>query len=264
MPRPRPKHHHRAVFYPDSLGIAAPAEDGRGLGYTQAWHRTSWEQSPYCVVNELIAAELGTFLRLPIPPFAITYADRHRCFFSSLDFNFDRDELPPVEPDLCWTHLPSLTTGVLLFDILIANEDRHDQNLVVDKVSRPKVMRVFDHDQALLGGGGKLKGVARLQKLTHRLGVTGGTVTGGNRHCLLDVVSSTRHFPTWLQRIDDIPDWLINESCDAARGLGINNREAKDLAESLRIRRNTLPELIDKNRAEFTAIEQWSNPRNLF
>jgi hypothetical protein len=68
----RSKHHYRAVFYPDQLGIAAPGPDGRGLGYTQAWHRTNWSASPYCIVNEMIAAEIGYFLRLPIPPFAVT------------------------------------------------------------------------------------------------------------------------------------------------------------------------------------------------
>ena len=175
MANPRPKHHFRALFF------SSPDACGRAHGSTQAWHKTAWSGSPYCIPNELISAQIGQFLKLPIPPFAITYSEDNDYYFSSLDFNFDRDQLPPVEPDLCWEHLPRLCSGVMLFDILIANEDRHDENLVIDNVIKPSFMRVFDHDQALFGGGGNLAGTNRLTQLHDRLGVSGGVITGGNR-----------------------------------------------------------------------------------
>ncbi|MGH7136016.1 MAG: hypothetical protein ACREHD_09765, partial [Pirellulales bacterium] len=73
---------------------------------------------------------------------------REAPLFSSLDFNFNREKLPPVVPDICVQRLLRDCTGVLLFDIWIANEDRHDANLLVDKVGAPGEMMVFDHDQA--------------------------------------------------------------------------------------------------------------------
>ena len=53
--------------------------------------------------------------------------------------------------------LPDVCTGIVLFDVLIANCDRHDDNLVVDNDIAPREIYVYDHDIALFGywaGGG--------------------------------------------------------------------------------------------------------------
>lgn len=73
----RRKYFYRAFWKPDQLELlgtldAGLSADGRGLGYAQAWHRGKSERSPYAVPNEYICGELGRFLRLPVPPFAIT------------------------------------------------------------------------------------------------------------------------------------------------------------------------------------------------
>jgi len=148
---------YRACFRPNQLEDMnqlgdSPSVDGRVLGYAQTWHRVNPDYNNRCIANEYISGRIGIFLGLPIPPFAITHDKDENVYFSSLDFNFNRAILPPIVPDRCVACLPELCTGILLFDILIANEDRHEANLVTDSVSSPKFIHVYDHDQALLSG----------------------------------------------------------------------------------------------------------------
>ncbi len=204
-------------------------------------------------------------LGLPVPAFGMSVSEDGTGFFSSLDFNFDRDELPPVEPDCCWKYLPFLTTGIVLFDVLIANSDRHDNNLAADRVTKPTAIQVFDHDQALLGGGDpSLKGVARLDKMVDRLGITSGNVSRGNRHCLLDAIESAEHIREWTYRIGAIPDWFIKEVCQEACRYGVTRKEGKQIQSFLSQRRNSFATLIEKHRAEFRGIKQWKLPNALF
>lgn len=195
--------------------------DGKGFGECRALHKECWEGSPQSIWNDFIASEIGYSLRLPIPACALTEWNNRR-FFSSLDFNWGGNELPPIEPDFAWEYLPDLCTGVLLFDILIANNDRHDKNLCTDKGAAPTLMRVFDHDQALLGGNGAPRGIERLNVLRNRLGIGGSRVTGGSGHCLLPVIDSQNHFPKWVKRIYSIPPWFIQDLCDYASDAGMN------------------------------------------
>ena len=108
-----------------------PDEDHarRAYGYVQAYHKRPWKESPYRIPNEYICTRLGDLIGLPVPPCVLTYCDvlGSPTIFSSLNFNVDKNNLPPIEPDCCVKHLPMLSSGVLLFDIWIANEDRHEK-----------------------------------------------------------------------------------------------------------------------------------------
>lgn len=261
--KPKSKYLYRAVFTKDPkdpTGFVGPDSEGKGFGHTLAIHKTKWSGSPYCVPNEFIVAEIGHFLRLPIPPSGITYGDGGLVLFSGLDFNFDKLQLPHIVPDLCWAALPELCTGVVLFDIFIVNSDRHDENLAVDNVARPTAMRVFDHDQALLGGGDPtIAGVERLNKLTNRLGVTAGPVSRGNPHCLLDEVDTDKHFEGWIRRIEAIPEWFLSEVCSEARACGLSKTEATAVSDFLVSRRNGFREILNSNKTLFTGIVNWTN-----
>jgi hypothetical protein len=265
-----PKYFYRAFWKPDQLDAlkhlaGGPDKYGQGLGYAQVWHKSDSQASPYCVANEFICGRLCSFLGLPIPPFAITaMPTEQKVLFSSLDFNFNRAKLPPVIPSICVEKLPKLCAGVLTFDILIANEDRHDQNLHVDDQANPKFMHVYDHDQALFGGS-VTKGSKRLADLKNRLGITGGTTTGGNRHIFLDEVKDSALLDPWIRRITLVPDWLIDDTVEqAADGLGISAAEALDAADFLKYRKGRIGTLIDANRSEFSAITDWPDEERLF
>lgn len=200
---------------------------------------------------------------LPVPPGAIVHAPGNALaeyWFASLDFNLTGHSLPPVDVDDCVAQLPDLSTGLLLFDILVANCDRHAGNFAVDFLAAgDPQMSVFDHGHALFGfiDG---QGAQRLTVLRDRLGASGGSVTTGNRHCLLDVLNTSDHFVKWLDRIAALPDFFIEDRCRAALGLGIGDSEASAAIDFLKFRRDNLRAVLNNHRPEFRGIVPWSLP----
>ena len=98
--------------------------------------KTNTDNSPYLIANEFIAASLAQYLRLPVPPFGLMKEPGrhkgHKMMFASLRFT-RTDAMPDdFEPDICCLKLPFLCTGILLFDALIANADRHRGNIQCD------------------------------------------------------------------------------------------------------------------------------------
>ena len=158
--------------------------------------------------------------------------------------------------------IPHLSAGVLAFDILIANEDRHDKNLLVDKVMKPTAMHVYDHDQALIGGHLD-HGAERFEKLKDRLGVTGSPVTGGNKQVFLDHVEYSADLYDWVGRIHDIPDWFIVDICKESQRIGLDRETAEGAVEFLRYRRTNLRQIIDNRRKDFPSISDWPSQLQL-
>jgi hypothetical protein len=177
-------------------------------------------------------------------------------YYASLDFNLTGNTLPPADPHAFVAELPSEATGLLLFDILIANSDRHAGNLYLDTSGGTPKAAVFDHSHGLFGyiAG---QGAARLQAMKSRLAITGQPPTGGNRHCLLDVVNSDDQFSYWIDRIKALPDFLIEDVCTEAVKYGITSHEAQAAVNFLRYRRSGLRRIIVRNKQEFRGIVQW-------
>jgi hypothetical protein len=220
-------------------------------------------ESEYCVPNEYICCEIGRFLRLPVPPGALVNGPNgpEDIWFASLNFNADGETLPPADIEYCLTQFPMLSTGLLLFDILIANSDRHSKNLYVDRLSEPPEMTIFDHSHALFGGMNGVNfvpGQQRLDALKNRLAVSGGLETGGNRHCLLDRIQSVDYFDEWFRRIGSIPDFFIAEVCAETVNLGVNQAEAEAARDFIIHRRDKLKELVESDKDKFSNVGQWS------
>jgi len=241
---------YRAVFPVDTVKSTDGHEMmdknwGRAIGFVLARHRCGRDHNPYCVPNEYICARLGTAIGLPIPPFALSkHSDRaRRILFSSLDFNPAGLRPPRILPDICMKFLPSECAGVIVFDIWIANEDRHDENLVVDKTVEPKSIRVYDHDQALFGGN-RIRGIPRLDALRDRLGITDLQITGGNDHCLLPYLTSSEHLEMWVDRIQSIPEWFISETCQTLARRGLLRAEVNAAIKFLTHRQGIMKDLV--------------------
>ncbi len=201
--------------------------------------------SKYCVPNEHICCEIGRFLRLPLPPGALINGPEgsEDVWFASLNFNAEGEALPPADIDYCLNRFPKTSAGLLLFDILIANADRHAKNLYIDKLSSPPEMSIFDHSHALFGGmlgPNFVPGPHRLNVLRDRLAISRGSETGLNRHCLLDHIESDNHFEEWVERIRCIPDFFIREICQEVVGLGIDSAEAEAATDFIIYRRDNL------------------------
>lgn len=214
--------------------------------------------APYCIPNELICAEIARFLCLPVPPAGIIHAPQAPTpiWFASLDFNLTGNSLPPVDAADCYARLPELTTGVVLFDILVANPDRHRHNLSLDSAKTPPELNIFDHSHALLGAVAG-QAIQRLQAMRDMFGLA-ATPTEPNQHCLLDAITADVHFAKWTDRIQLLPDFYIEEVCQAAVGTGIDRSEAAAAIDFLKHRRDNYHQVLSTFRAEFRGVTQWS------
>jgi hypothetical protein len=113
----------------------------------QAFGKSPSDVSPYLIANEWIAASIAQFLQLPIPPFSIMGRKRPQSrMFASYSFDGVRKndkKTVPANPDALYKAFPDACTGIVLFDILIANFDRHARNIRVDKPDKPTTRFTF-------------------------------------------------------------------------------------------------------------------------
>ena len=170
-----------------------------------AFEKTNSRLSPYCVPNEHICAEIGRYLRLPIVPGAVTLerGSIPKFWYSTLELGNELP-LPPVDPVECIARLPKQCTGIVLFDILIANCDRTVSNMFIDRSSDPPELRLFNHPD--------------------------------------DIVNSP-----WIERIENLPDYLIEETCHDAIDFGLTQEEVATVTEFLKKRRHQLGHLVTKH-----------------
>jgi len=177
--------------------------------------------------------------------------------FSSLDFNADRDSLLPISPAICMQKLTAISTGILAFDILIWNPDRHDQNLWCDNTANPTRLLVFDHDVALLGT--KYDGIARLNAAQTGLGLS-SFAYANEHHCFLDRLSDTTVLEPWVSKIAEIPDWFIEDRCSFARhdSIGLDAPTSKQLAKLLIDRKRRFDSILTINKTSFASVKTWN------
>ena len=246
---------YRIVFLGPAIGSGTT--DGRIVS-VNAVAKTNGSTAPYCVPNEIVCGELGRLLGLSVPPGGVVYSPQsnNRLFYASLDFNLTGNTLPPVNTTKCVKLLPRESSGLLIFDILIGNCDRHNKNISVDFSKKPPTMNIFDHGHALFGKDAD-QGVARLEQLRNRLAISGGACTLGNRHCMLDQIDTDEHFGYWLDRIRKIPDFFVEDLCDELTGLNCTEKEAAAALSFLKHRRGNLEHIIEENKDAFTRIQTW-------
>jgi hypothetical protein len=230
-----------------------------GIGVTGSTHlhlaavgKANDAANPYYIVNEIISAEIGRRVRLPVPPSCAVEDEDGEAFFASLNFNLTGDTLPPVIPPLFAAAFGDQCADVVVFDIFICNSDRHQGNLSADYTA-PR-FNLFDHSHALLGYGPF--GTDRLIEAEDSLTIEGGA--WGNRHCLMDEVTDDRHFIKMLERIEGLDDYFIRELVQEVAEYGLTADQVALVTDFLLRRRSKVRQLVADNKAQFTAIQQWS------
>jgi hypothetical protein len=140
-----------------------------GVGVTGANHvgiagvaKKATPTDPFLIANEVICNSLARMLLLPCPPGAMLDKGGEPYFFS-LNFNLAGMALPPADAVTVVTSFPRLSWGIILFDTLVMNPDRHGLNIAHD-TSTNKV-QIFDHGHAFLHAG-------NLDVSTDRAGLT--------------------------------------------------------------------------------------------
>ena len=176
--------------------------------------------------------------------------------YISLNFTLTGEKLPPINPVECCSKLADLSTGVVMFDILIANPDRHSENLAATLQEPPYEMIIFDHGHALFGHD-QANATKRLIDLQDRLAITGGSVTKQHRHCLIDELRDESFFGKWIERVESLPDHFIETTCDDLLQRDfIEHSEFSAMVRFLRHRRDGFRKLVADHQKEFTGLKQ--------
>jgi hypothetical protein len=168
---------YKVVNWGQSVGIGV---SNSSYLHLEAVGKASTAGAPYCVVNEIVAAEIGRRVRLPVPPCCVVTDGQGKAFFASLSFNLTGNTLPPIIPNDFAVVFGDAIANIVVFDAYICNSDRHTRNLTAD-YTPPARFNVFDHSHAVLGGHNPM-GSARLVAMQAAL-VMDGSI-GGNRHCV--------------------------------------------------------------------------------
>ena len=211
-------------------------------------------KNEFLIINEWIAANIGWYLRLPVPPFSIMRKSKSSPrYFASVDFGGKSRKPTDMRAQAFCKYLRKEASEVLVFDILIGNPDRHEGNLKVDSPARPTSFEVFDHDQALLGD----RGIKRLDVIKDRLGLTLKLRTSGDFHKFAEHIPSVIELKLALQKIESIPPEFIQAVCNEAVSFGLTKTEAKAVTNFLVERKTNIGKMIHLNRSFFSAISDW-------
>ena len=246
----------------DASLVGGTYRQGDGFASASIYVKQNLPDLPYRIANEYICSRIGRFIGLPVPPHALMRFENGPYCFAILDFDSDKRSLLPINPEACVAFDARICTGILLFDVLIGNADRHDENLRTDDRSAPKRIVVYDHDVALLGA--LPPGTDRLTELASMLGIAGETATS-TIHCLLNLLTTAEHFEEWLRRIADVPAWFIKDTCDMVVQKRLVSRSDADAAEAFLVnRRKNLGSILDGHREQFSAITKWDSYGRLF
>lgn len=217
------------------------------------------DESPFTIANEIVSARIGQALGLPVPAGVVSIGPEKKLHYLSLDVGQEGRELPPIVPsDFCaaerwWA------AGIVVFDVLIANADRHRKNLSRDSTfeNEPPRVSVFDHGHALFGTDPPL-GLERLELAVDRLGCVDDEAAIARDSCLIDQPLDCASMDAWVQRVQRLPIYVYDDVCREVAdtsGLGVDHREARALANWLARRASKLPELLCQNGRFFPNVE---------
>lgn len=203
--------------------------------------KKSTPAEPYIVANELLCNFLARAIFLPAPPGGLMEHNGDQYFFS-LDFNLAGHALPPASPIKIVSTQPRLAWGVILFDIFVINPDRHTGNIAFDTSANR--VTIFDHSHAFASPSGDIS--ARLASLTSELGIGG--------ECLAPVIDTEDGLDLWADRISQLPDFYIRESCSAASEVGLPAANVAECVDFLIDRKSRLRALVDAHRSSFPKV----------
>jgi hypothetical protein len=158
-----------------------------------------------------------------------------------MNFNLAGQDLPPANAKKITDNHPGLSWGIILFDTLISNFDRHSENIFYDSSSQR--VQIFDHSHAFIVGADVDSAKVDFERRSSSAGIGG--------HCLAETISSINGLKQWALRFSLIPDFYIIEVVNSAKTVGLSGDLADYATNFLLDRRTKLLHLITANRAQF-------------
>lgn len=198
-------------------------------------------KEPYIIANEYLCNHLARTLLLPCPPGALL-VHNDESYFATLNFNVGGLSLPPANPSRIVSANPSVAWGVILFDVLAMNEDRHVGNISHDRATDN--IQIFDHSHAFAGPSGPIN--MTVTGRVDRLSIGG--------HCLAHEIDRADGFQMWCERIKALPDFFIKGVVEEACALGIPPAHNEECVDAIRKRRDEIDLLVKNNLASFPKL----------
>lgn len=245
---PSPRFRKPQVYRVEQWGPAAGGASGTRHVTILGYAKENSAAAAYCTANEFICSRLGQVLSLPIPPGAIVEGSG-TASKAWVTLSFSAVPLPPVDPASVVAAFPTMAAELVVFDILIANPDRHTGNLAL--MHSPNRLEVYDHSHALLGTTAG-DGVARLRGVSADLGIGG--------HCLAAALTDGDAIARAVDNVrNTIRDLDARRICTEAGllDIGLSPAEAREVAEILNQRRRELGDLVSRNKAAFPNVHSW-------
>jgi hypothetical protein len=180
---------------------------------------------------------------LPCPPGALMESGGED-YFCSLNFNLAGQSLPPSPIATVTANCPVLCWGVLLFDVLVMNPDRHNQNLSYDRTNNR--IQIFDHSRAFLPNKAAIDSVI----------IDNRGKLGFHHHCLKDEIFNMDGFNAWVARIKALPDYFIEEAVKEICAIGFPSDKRLLTIEFFKDRRNNIDSIIQANISQFPKLPQ--------
>jgi hypothetical protein len=240
--------------------LAAPTRGGvnqsidaeiRGIAKTN-------DISEYTIANEIVAARLGQALGLPIPAGVVAEDSSAKLYYFSLDVSKTGHSLPPIHPPDLLAQDPFHAAGCVIFDIYIANEDRHAGNLSLDPAFSPPRLSLFDHGHSLLGPNSG-QASTRLPQVAASPGCLGPPNEPGNRQAILDHLTSAVDIDRWIARVEQLPDYVLEDACSQLSAeLNVTAQLRDELEVWLKARKTSLRGIVTSHRAEFHSVTSWT------
>jgi hypothetical protein len=196
---------------------------------------------PYIVANEVFCNALARSMLLPCPP-GSTLDKAGEPHFFSLDFNLAGHALPPASGAAIVTAFPRLAWGIILFDTLVMNADRHGRNIAHDTATQR--VQIFDHSHAFVRPQGDVSAT---------LAANDGKLCIGG-HCLAKEINTLDGFDLWVERIKLIPDYFIDDLVDACATVGLPDAKRKECADFMKKRRSSLENILGANMSSFPKL----------
>jgi len=209
-------------------------------------------EHPFEVANEVVCAELGRGLRLPIPVGITAKSDSGVLHYVSFSVSQAGEKLPPANPEAIAQECAELACGVILFDLWIANADRTAGNLAYDEDK--KSLHLIDHARALFCGA----------DWRGRLGtLDDGELIASN--CLTPRIRRVDGFSMWGKRIKELPEYYIRDVLAGSQKIGVKKEDADFCVNFLLQRRKKLLTIVRKHRKKFySAPTRNASQKDLF
>jgi hypothetical protein len=209
--------------------------------------KTNNAGQPHAVANELICGKLGRALCLPIPP-GFIIEDAGTPWHVSLDFNLAGQQLPPADAALLAQTHPQLAAGIIVFDSWVVNADRHPGNLAFDQTSG--AVHLFDHSHAFFATND-----GHLYLVNH------SNQALANHNCLTPHITTVAGLTFWLDRVNQIPEFIIEEAVQSGVTVGLPAGEEQFCSDYLKHRRTILRNLLLQQQNLFTSVppHEWAH-----